>query len=86
MTLDKVFSSFSDEKLRDAFKEFKEHEETSIIVKNGILRDIANLMLIEDQSGVQHIGQNIVILIEGAELRLLKEMATRYYNQALKGC
>jgi len=73
MTIDKMFSLFSDEKLREAFKEFQEHEETQVL-KDGILRDMVNL--IEKQTP----NQNTMMVIISVEHALLREMATRYYN------
>ena len=73
MTMDKMFSLFSDEKLREAFEEFQEHEETQVL-KNGILRDMVNL--IEKQTP-NPITMLIMISVEHA---LLREMATRHYD------
>jgi len=73
MTMDKMFSLFSDEKLREAFEEFQEHEETQVL-KDGILRDMINL--IEQQNS----NQNTMLLMISVEHALLREIATRYYN------
>jgi len=75
MTMDKMFSMFSNEKLKEAFEEFQEHEATQVL-KDGILRDMVNL--IEEQSP----NQNTMVLMISVEHGLLREMATRYYNLA----
>jgi len=73
MTMDKMFSLFSDEKLREAFEEFQEHEETQVL-KDGILRDMVNS--IEQQNS----NQNTMLIMISVEHALLREMATRHYN------
>ena len=75
--MDKMFSLFSDKKLRDAFEEFQEHEATQVL-RDGILRDMVDL--IEQQNS----NQNTMLLMISVEHALLREMATRYYNLQLK--
>jgi len=76
MTLAKMFSLFSNEKLKEAFDEYQEHEETGVI-KNGILRSMVDLMLMEEND----INQNIAVLMENVEEGLLKEIASRFYDK-----
>jgi len=73
MIIDKMFSLFSDEKLREAFEEFQEHEETQVL-KDGILRDMVNLI---EQKTPNPITMLIMISVEHA---LLREITTRYYD------
>ena len=74
MTMDKMFSLFSDEKLREVFEEFQEHEETQVL-KDGILRDMVNL--IEKQTP----NPTTMLIMISVEHALLREMAMRYYNK-----
>jgi len=76
MTLAKMFSLFSNEKLKEAFDEYQEHEETRII-KDGILRSMVDLMLTEEDD----INKNIAELMANVEEGLLKEIARRFYNK-----
>jgi len=76
MTLSKMFSYFSNEKLKEAFDEYQEHEETGII-KDGILRSMVDLMLMDEND----INQNIAVLMANIEEGLLKEIAKRFYNK-----
>ena len=76
MTLSKMFSYFSNEKLKEAFDEYQEHEETGI-VKDGILRSMVDLMLMDEND----INQNIAELMANVEEGLLKEIARRFYNK-----
>jgi len=76
MTLAKMFSLFSNEKLKEAFDEYQEHEETGI-VKDGILRSMVDLMLMDEND----INQNIAELMANVEEGLLKEIARRFYNK-----
>jgi len=73
MIMDKMFSLFSDEKLRETFEEFQEHEETQVL-KDGILRDMVNL--IEKQTP----NPTTMLIMISVEHALLREMATRFYN------
>jgi len=75
MIIDKMVSLFSDEKLREAFEEFQEHEETQVL-KDGILRDMVNL--IEKQTP----NPTTMLIMISVKHALLREMATRYYKLA----
>lgn len=68
MNLIDRFSQMSDEELRTAFEEYRQHERTGVL-PDGIIRDVS------DSMGEQAIN------IFNTEHALLREMAMRFYEQ-----
>jgi hypothetical protein len=72
--MEETFKLMSDEELRKAFEEFRNHERNQIL-EDGIITNIVN-GIASNNSYV-----NSTLLIIQVEMGLLREMAIRFYDQ-----